>query len=126
MRTRASSAAERLVEEEDFRLDCQSTCQRHALPLAARELRRVAIGQTLQLHELEQLVDAGADLVLRSLLRSSMPKATLSRTVMRLNECVVLEDEADPTLLGWQGGRVRLGNRHLARVGLLEARDDAE
>src|SRR6185503_9093645 len=56
---------ERLVEEEDFWLDGQGPCQRHALPLSARELGRVATGQTLQLHELEQFVDTGADLVLR-------------------------------------------------------------
>ncbi len=48
---------ERLVEQQHLRLDGERAGQRHALPLAAGELRRVAVGELLEVHELEQLVD---------------------------------------------------------------------
>ncbi len=54
--------AERLVEQQHLGLDRERARERHALPLAARELRRVAVGRAGDLHELEQLVDALADL----------------------------------------------------------------
>ena len=41
--------AERLVEQEHLGVDRQRAGQRHSLPLAARELRRVALCQTFQL-----------------------------------------------------------------------------
>ena len=50
--------AERLVEEEHLRLDGERARERHALPLAAGELRGVAVGRARELDELEQLVDA--------------------------------------------------------------------
>ena len=48
--------AERLVEEQHLRLDGERAGERHPLPLAAGELRRVALGQAVELDELEQLV----------------------------------------------------------------------
>ena len=50
--------AERLVEQQHARLDRERARERHALALAARELRRVAIGEAAELHEREQLLDA--------------------------------------------------------------------
>ena len=52
--------AERLVEQQHLRLGRERAGERHALPLAAGELRRIAVAEALQLHELEQLVDARA------------------------------------------------------------------
>ena len=75
--------AEGLVEQQHARLDRQRAGQRHALALPARELRRVAVGQALEVHEREQLVDPRADSSLARL-RTFSPKATLSRTVMCL------------------------------------------
>ena len=54
--------AERLVEEEHARLDGERAGERHALPLAAGELRRVALLEAGELHEIEQLQHALADL----------------------------------------------------------------
>ena len=54
--------AERLVEEQHLGLDRERAGQAHALALAAGELRRIALGEALQLHELEQLVHARLDL----------------------------------------------------------------
>ena len=50
--------AERLVEQQHARLDRERAGERHALALAARELRGIAIGEAVELHEREQLVDA--------------------------------------------------------------------
>ncbi len=49
--------AERLVQQEHRRLDGQRARERHPLPLAAGELRGVALREPVELHELEQLVD---------------------------------------------------------------------
>ena len=46
--------AERLIQQQHFRLDGQRPGQRHALPLAAGKLVRIAMGHALQLHELQQ------------------------------------------------------------------------
>ena len=44
-------SAERLVEQQDAGLDGERAGERHALALAARELRRIAVGEAVQLHE---------------------------------------------------------------------------
>jgi len=48
--------AERLVEQQHARLDGQRAGQRHALALAARELRRRALAEAAELDQVEQLV----------------------------------------------------------------------
>ena len=50
--------AERLVEQQHLRLHRERPGERHALALAARELRRIAVDQPLELDQREQLVDA--------------------------------------------------------------------
>ncbi len=57
--------AEGLVEQQHARLDGERAGQRHALALAARQLRRVAPLQPAELHEVEQRQHAAADLVRR-------------------------------------------------------------
>ncbi len=48
--------AERLVEQQHFRLDGQRARERDALPLTARKLRRAdGFGQEVELHQIEQL-----------------------------------------------------------------------
>ncbi len=58
LRTRASSAPNGSSSSSTLRLDRERAGQRHALALAAGELRRVAVGEAVELDELEQLVDA--------------------------------------------------------------------
>ena len=48
--------AERLVEQQHLRLDGERARERDALPLAARELRRIAVAEVVELHELQQVV----------------------------------------------------------------------
>jgi len=53
--------AERLVEQQYLGIDRQSPRQGNALPLTAGQLRRVTIGQPVQLHQIEQFVHLLAD-----------------------------------------------------------------
>jgi hypothetical protein len=53
--------AERLIQQQDARLDCQRAGKRDPLALAARQLRRVAILEPGELHKLKQLIDALAN-----------------------------------------------------------------
>ena len=46
--------AERLVQQQHFRLDGQRAGQGHALPLSAGKLMRIAVGHAIQLHEFQQ------------------------------------------------------------------------
>ena len=80
--------AERLVEQQDARLDRQRPCQRNALALAAGQLARIAIGKPVELHQIQQFLDPGADA--RFVLRTARgctrrPNATFSNTVMWRN-----------------------------------------
>jgi hypothetical protein len=80
--------AEGLVEQQHLGLHRQRARQGNALALAARELRGVAVGQPVELHQLEQVVHLG--LICASLGRSPRgltrrPKATFSNTVMWRN-----------------------------------------
>ncbi len=80
--------AERLVEQQHLGLDRERARQRDALALAAGKLRGIAIGQKVELHQLEQLVHALGDLVLAGRDRrgrTRSPKATFSNTVMWRN-----------------------------------------
>ena len=80
--------AERLVEQQHARADGERARERDALALAAGKLRRIAVGEPAELHELEQLAHAAADLGLgRALARgfTRRPKATFSNTVMWRN-----------------------------------------
>ena len=81
--------AERFVEQQHPRFDRECARQRDALALPARQLVGLAIGEPVELHELEQLVHAPADLALataaRARGRTRSPKATFSNTVMCRN-----------------------------------------
>ena len=117
--------AERLVEQQHARLDGEGARERHALALAARELRRIAVGEAVELHEREQLVDARADLVLRPL-ADLEPERDVAAHGEVLERGVVLEDEADAALLRHDVRDVVVADHDPADVGHLEAGDDAQ
>ncbi len=80
--------AERLVEQQHARLHRQGAGQRDALTLAARELRGIAVGQPVELHQLQQRLHFLADLrFTRASPRgfTRRPKATFSNTLICLN-----------------------------------------
>ena len=117
--------AERLVEEEHLRLGRERAGEAHALPLPARELRRVAVAEVLELHEVQELVDALGDLRLRALAHLEAERDVLAHGHV-LERRVVLEDEADVALLRRERRRVLAGEEDLAGVGRLEPGDDPE
>ena len=85
--------AERLVQQQHFRLDRQRARERHPLQLAARELRGVALGQAVQPHEPQQLLHARVDLRLRPLSHAQPERDVVVHRHV-LERRVVLEDEA--------------------------------
>ena len=97
---------ERLVEEEDLRLAHQRPADRHALALAAGELRRPPVEQPLELEHRGDLVGALLDERLRRLGDAQAEGDVLRHRHMRV-ERVGLEDHGDPAL----------GRRHVGDVG---------
>ena len=77
--------AERLVEEQHLRLGGERAREPHALSLAARELRRVAVPEALELDEVQQLVDALARSRPSAACAPSGRTRCCPRTVMCLN-----------------------------------------
>ena len=81
--------AERLVEQQHARLDGERARERHALPLAAGELRRIALGEPVELHERRAARARGrgsrASDGRSRRGRTRRPKATFSNTVMWRN-----------------------------------------
>ena len=92
---------ERLVEQQHARLDGERAGQRHALPLAARQLRRVALRQRVELHQRQQPLHRGADVLLGRPV-APRPDAQAEGDVLEHGQVpeqrVVLEDEADAPL----------------------------
>ena len=116
---------ERLVEQQDARLDRQRAGQRHALALPTRELRGQPVGELREVHELEQLLDP----VRRSrpwALADLEPEGDVLGDRHVLEDRVVLEDEADVALLGRQVGGLGALDRDGAGVGGVQAGDDAQ
>jgi hypothetical protein len=106
-------------------LDRQRPGQGHALALAAGELRRQAVAEVLQVHQLEQLVHLGLDLGLGALADLEAEGHVAPHREV-LERGVVLEDEAHVALLRRQAGGVLAGDLHHSLVGDLEAGDDPQ
>ena len=73
---------QRLVEQEDRRLAHDRAADRHALPLAARELRRPALEQRVELQQLRRGLHLGVDLARAACAMFSRPNAMFWYTVM--------------------------------------------
>lgn len=112
-----------------MRLDRQRAGQGHALTLPARKLRRIAPFKPRQLHEFEQRRDAAADLRLAGPL-GARPRAQTEGDVVghrhRLEQGVVLEDEADPAVAQRQRAGVDIAEADAARIGLFETGNQAQ
>jgi len=114
--------AEGLVEQQHARLDGERPGQRHALALATRELRGVAMGEAVEVDEPEQLVDAGLDLLLGPL-ADRQPEGHVLGHRHVLEGGVVLEHEPHVAALRRRAGGVLAANPHGAGVRLLEPGD---
>jgi hypothetical protein len=116
---------EGLVEEQHLGLHRERPRQGHALALAAGELRGVALGEAVEMHERQQLLHPGGDLGLRALANLQAEGDVVGHSHV-LEGGVVLEDEAHVAALGGQRGGVLAGDQHPALVGLLEPRDHTQ
>ncbi len=89
---------EGFIEQQHARLDRQRAGERDALALPAGELRRVTVGQPVELHQFQQAMHAAADL---GLVRALAPRlhAQAEGHVLEhrhvAEQRVVLEHEAD-------------------------------
>ena len=99
--------------------------ERHALALATRQLRRVALCKALEPHELEQLGDALADLGLRAPADLQAERDVVP-DVHVPERRIVLEAEPDPPVARSQPRHVLAVDEHLPGIGHLEAGDDPE
>ena len=120
---------ERLVQKQDARLDRQRPRQRNALALTARQLARVAVGEPVELHQIQQFLDARADtrLVLahRARLHAQAESDVFKHRHMA-EQRIVLEHESDMALAGSAGERILAVERNLAGVGPIQPGDDAQ
>ena len=116
---------ERLVHQERLRLAHDRPPHRDALPLPARERRRLAVEQLLEPERLRDLVDAPLPLRLRQLLQLEPEGEVLPHRHVRI-ERVVLEDHRDVALLRRHLGDVDAADRDVAVRDVLEAGDHAQ
>ncbi len=121
----AVERGERLVEQQDRRLDRERTGERHPLLLAARELARQAIAEAAELHRLEEAVDLGGDLGPARAAGTQAIGDVLRHGHVR-KQGVVLEDDADVALVGRQVIDRRAVDPHPAGDLADKAGDDAE
>src|SRR5437870_2051614 len=116
---------QRLVEEQDVRVEHERACERDPLLLAAGELARIAVLEPGEIHLPESLGEPPSD---RGAVELPEPEA-VSDVGARGHvgpERVVLEDHADVTLVGSQLVHAALAEPDLAGVGCPKARDEAE
>ena len=114
--------AERFVEQQGARPVHERARQRDALLLAARELRRLALGEVAELHELERLVRALERLRLADLLALEPERDVLLHAEVG-EERVGLEHRVDVALVRGMLGDVRAAEEDLALGRVLEAAD---
>ncbi len=90
--------AQRLVEQQHAAVVDERPGERHALLLAARELRRLAVGEGGDLHHRQRLVDPGGDLRSGHLLHPQAEGDVVAHGEMG-EEGVGLEDRVDGALV---------------------------
>ncbi len=113
---------ERLVEQERLRLPHDRAAHRHALALAARELRGLPLEQLGEPEQLGDLGDAASDLGLVGTARLQPVAEVLAHGHVWV-EGVGLEDHGDVAILRREVGDVALADRDLPVGHLLETRD---
>ena len=121
--------AERLVEQQHLRLHRERAREGNALALSARKLVGVALGEPLELHQLEQRPHLLADARLREACLSranAQAEGHILENAHVAEKRVVLEHEPHAPLAHVRIGGVLAMEQHLPRVRPLEARDDPQ
>ncbi|MOA07159.1 hypothetical protein D3C78_1268420 [compost metagenome] len=121
--------AEGFVEQQDLRLHRQGASQGDALALAAGKLFRVAVGEPVQLHHVQQLVDLLGDLLLGRALALGLHAQAEGNVVEHghvAEQGVVLEHEADVAVAHVVLGDVLAVEHDAAHVRGFQAGDDPQ
>ena len=121
--------AERLIEEEHLRLHGQGPGQGDPLPLAAGELGRVAVRQSFELHQLEQVLDLFPDILFGGAYGTRLHVQAEGHIVGHgqvPEERIVLEDEADLAFPDGPAGGVLAVEDDPPRICGLQPGDDPE
>ena len=108
--------AQRLIEQQHLRMIDERARQRHALSLPAGELRRPALTQRFELHQLEHLARQSLALVARDTAHARTVRDVLQHGHVR-EQRVVLEDRVDVAVVGRHVGHIRAVEQHLATIG---------
>ena len=117
--------AERLVEQQHARTVDERTRERHALPLSAGKLRRLAVVQTREPHEFEHLAGTPPPLGLRDLADHQGVLDVLADAHVR-EQRVVLEDGRDVAGVRRRARDVVAVDLDAAAGRLLESGDQAQ
>ncbi len=129
MRTLRVERAERLIKQQHARLDRQRAGERHPLALAAGEFGRIAVGQSIDLDELEERAHALGDLHLRRP-GCARPHAQSEGDVFEHphvpEQGIVLKNEAHAALAGANAKDAFTLESHITRIRPIETGDDAQ
>ena len=117
--------AEGLVEEKGLGLVYDGTGDGDALLLTARERVGHTRTETLEVHELQGVVDLAVDIALALFLDLEAEGYVLRHGHMG-EEGVLLEHGVELPLVGGQAGDVLSREVYVARIRLLEAADDTQ
>ena len=116
------------VQQQHAGFHRQCPCQGDALALPPRELRRKAIGQPVQLHQLQQGMHTPADLGLAGTLRARLDLQAEGNVVKHAHmpeQRVMLEYEANLSVPRLPGAGVIAIEQHIAAIGTGQPGNDA-
>src|SRR4051812_35894939 len=116
---------ERLVEQQNLRINGERAGQGHALALATRELVGIAGLKSRQAHYFQKIVDLFLDFGLR-LLADLQAEGDVVANSQMLERRIVLEDEPDAASLRRYLSHVTPVDRDSAGIGQIQARDCAQ
>jgi hypothetical protein len=116
---------ERLVHQERLRLADDRAAHRDTLPLAAGELRRLAVEKLVELEELRDVLDLSLDLALRRAPHLEAVTKVLAHAHVRI-EGIALEDHRDVPVARRELRHFAAVDRDPAIRDLLEAGEHAE
>ncbi len=121
----AVEGAQRLVEQQQLRLACQSAGERHPLPLPARQCFGASRFEAFEPHELHQPGDPLGRL-LPAQPQALEPVADIGRHAHMRKQRVGLEHHVDRPPMRRQRGQVRPVEPDRARIRRLEAGDEPQ
>ncbi len=111
---------ERFVHEEHLRFANDRSPHRHSLALAAREIRRLAIEEFLEIEDAGSFGDPGRTLLLAHLLDLQVEADVLGHGHVRVQR-VRLEDHGDVAILRRHERDVAVADEHVSLVDRLQA-----